>query len=309
MTAPIAIFAYRRADHLSRCLLALEQCPEFSASPVFLFIDGPKTPAEEGEVVEVRAVATQHAAENVTVFIQEANQGLAASIISGVTRLVEQYGQAIVIEDDLVVHPSTLTWFNAALDAYADDERVMQVSAYQYFVPEFEGYSEGVFQHFATTWGWATWKRAWDSFDPAAAGWEVVSEPGPERASFDADNAYPFSDMLVRQMKGHLDSWGIRWSWAVHRAGGLTLMPPRTLVRNDGFVEAATHNTLGWAKRFALGALPKPWVGETAPELPREVSCNDADAHAFRRGLLRTNARRNARIKAVLASLGLKRFA
>ncbi|MFN5211513.1 glycosyltransferase [Brevundimonas sp.] len=308
ITAPIAVFAYRRPAHLHRALTALSACPEFGASPVFIFIDGPR-PGAEAAVAKTAEVAARFAGPNVTVVRQPTNRGLANSIIAEVTALCERYGRVIVIEDDLVVHPTTLAWLNQGLDAYADDPRVMQISAYQYRVPEFEGRSHGTFQRFATTWGWATWKRAWDHFDPAATGWEAIGGSGPARAAFDADDAYPFSDMLVRQMNGQLDSWGIRWSWAVHRSGGLTLMPPRTLVRNDGFIDAATHNTLGWAKRFALGASPRPWTGQAAPGLPPEVSRSDADARAFRRGLLRTHARRNARIKAVLARLGLKRFA
>lgn len=307
-TTPIAVFAYRRPTHLQRALTALSACPGFAASPVFIFIDGPR-PGAEAAVAETAEVAASFAGPNVTVVCQPTNRGLANSIIAEVTALCERFGRVIVIEDDLVVHPATLTWLNQGLDAYAQDPRVMQISAYQYCVPEFEGRAEGTFQRFATTWGWATWKRAWEHFDPAATGWQAIAQPGPARSAFDADDAYPFSDILVRQMSGKLDSWGIRWSWAVHRSGGLTLMPPQTLVRNDGFVDGATHNTLGWAKRFALGASPRPWTGDAAPGLPSDVALAATEARAFRRGLLRTYARRNARIKALLAKLGLKRFA
>lgn len=308
MPAPIAVFAYRRPDHLRAALTALKACPGFEESPVFIFIDGPKSAAAADAVEETAAVAATFAAPNVTLVRQPANRGLAKSIITEVTALCERFGRVIVIEDDLVVHPTTLAWLNQGLDAYADDPRVMQISAYQYRVPEFEARSEGNFQRFTTTWGWATWKRAWDHFDPLATGWEEVARPGPARTAFDAGGVYPFSDMLVKQMSGRLDSWGIRWSWSVHRQGGITLMPPRTLVRNDGFVDGATHNSIGALKAYVGGATPRDWTGSAAPELPAVVAVTEAGQAAFRRGLLRTHARRNARIKAVLARLGLKRF-
>lgn len=308
MTAPVAVFAYRRPAHLKRALTALAACPEFATSPVFIFIDGPR-PGAEAAVAETAEVAARFAGPNVTVVRQPANRGLANSIITEATTLCERYGRVIVIDDDLVVHPATLAWLNQGLDAYADDPRVMQISAYQYRVREFEGRTEGTFQRFATTWGWATWKRAWDQFDPKAKGWEAVAEPGPSRTALDAGGVYPFSDMLLKQMNGQLDSWGIRWFWSVHKAGGLTLMPPRTLVRNDGIATAATHNSIGALKAFVQGKPPRPWDRDETPGLPPVVELRPEDEAAFRRGLLRTHAMRNYRVKKMLARLGLKWFA
>ncbi|RYG88864.1 MAG: glycosyltransferase family 2 protein [Alphaproteobacteria bacterium] len=308
LLSPVAVFAYRRPGHLLSAMSALSRCPEFSLSPVFVFVDGPRI-GEEGVVRETRKVAERFQASNVKIYASDHNIGLANSIIRSVSHLTNEFGRVIVVEDDLVVHPATLRWLNDGLDIYAHDDRVMQVSAYQYRVPEFEERIEGTFQRFATTWGWATWKRAWEKFDPLASGWDAVSTDLRVRRAFDADGNYPFSEMLEKQMRGRIDSWGIRWSWSVFRAGGLTLMPPRTLIRNDGFTDQATHNTLGWAKRFALAPTPKAWDGQDTPRLPGAPMLVEADERAFRRGLLRTNARRNARIKLALASLGLQRFA
>jgi hypothetical protein len=243
-----------------------------------------------------------------TVTALPTNRGLAASIIAEVSTLCASHGRVIVVEDDLLVEPATLAWLNAGLNAYADDDRVMQISAYQYRVPEFEDRQSGVFQHIAMTWGWATWHRAWSRFDPDANGWREVENRGRTRSDFNAGDAYPFSQMLIKQMTGRLDSWGIRWSWSVFRAGGVTLMPPRSLVTNEGFQEGATHNSVGWAKRFVSGAQPRLWRDEEPPCMPDDVHVSPADESAFRRGLLRTRARRNARVKAVLAWFGFRQF-
>lgn len=306
--APIAVFAYKRPSHTLRALQHLSKCPEFATSRVFVFIDGPKHETDAEAVAQTQAVVEAFAAPNVTILAQQSNRGLAASIIAGVTQLTAEYGRVIVIEDDLIVHPTTLTWLNRGLDAYADDRRVMQIGAYQYRTPEFEARAQGTFQHFATTWGWATWKRAWDMFDPEANGWEAIRTRGPARREFDAGGTYPFSDMLIRQMSGRLDSWGIRWSWTLHQHGGLSLLPPRTLVVNEGFEDGATHNSVGPLKRFAMGRSPVPWDEAFAPDPPDEVECIPWEQAVFRRGLVRTAARRNARIKRLLALLGLRRF-
>lgn len=307
--APIAIFAYNRPRHLRATLEALLQCPEFSGSKVFVFFDGPKTADDEVSAQMARNVVNELMLSNMTVLFRESNLGLASSIIDGVTKICDEYGQVIVIEDDLVVQPTTLSWLNAGLAKYAHDQRVMQISAYQYRIPEFAKRNDGSFQHFATTWGWATWKRAWDKFDAEARGWEALKEDSVLSFNFDAGGVYPFSDMLLKQMNGKLDSWGIRWSWSVFVSRGLTLMPPRSLVRNTGMDSSGTQNSVGFLKKFAGGAQPLLWKSTKSPTTPELVSLNAQDERAFRGGLIRSNAKRNARIKAALAHLGVSRFA
>src|SRR5271154_6353259 len=95
--APIAIFAYRRTRHLARTLDALEACPEFTQSPVFVFSDGPRSEAAISDVAQVRALLQARRRANVTIVEAPKNLGLAASIIKGVTQLCDTFGRAIVI--------------------------------------------------------------------------------------------------------------------------------------------------------------------------------------------------------------------
>lgn len=305
--APIAVFGYRRASHLSETLDALESCPEFAASPVFVFSDGPKTEAVAGDVSRTREMLHARRRENMTIVEAETNQGLAASIVAGVTRLCDQYGRVIVIEDDLIVHPTALQWFNTCLDHYAEEPNVFQIGAYQYKVPEFEERQTGTVQRFVTSWGWATWKPAWDYFDAAATGWEAIDTNTALEREFNCGGAYPFDEMLRLQIAGKIDSWAIRWWWTVFRAGGVSILPPRSLVRNTGFDGTATHNSIGWLKRFAAPPQPKLWEGAGPPALPSSSQISGEDVAAFRRALRRTGAFRNRRIKQTLRAFGLFR--
>lgn len=304
--APIALFGYKRPGHLARALEALKACPEFAESKVFVFIDGPRDDDERAKVAQTVKIAQAQKTPNMVICARQENRGLAASVITEVTSISDAYGRVIVMEDDLIVHPATLSWLNQGLDAFEFNTNVMQVCAHQYRIPEFGDRVTGNFQKFTTTWGWATWKRAWDLFDHQAEGWQDIVAPGPERTAFDAGGTYPFSDMLVKQMCGELDSWGIRWSWAMHKAGGLALMPPRSLVRNDGLNETATHNSIGWLKQFVSGPRSLTWQSTAPPLAPSEVTVNSEDERAFRKGLKRTGAVRNAHIKSALSLVGFQ---
>src|SRR3990170_2949831 len=152
--APIALFTYRRTDLLGAVLDSLEACAEFADSDVFVFSDGPKNAAAAEDVERVRALIRGRLRPNMTLIEAPENRGLANSIIAGVSRLCDEYGRAIVIEDDLVVSPALLTWFNAALDHYADDSRVMQVSGHAFDVPALRERRDGLFLPITTSWGW-----------------------------------------------------------------------------------------------------------------------------------------------------------
>ena len=283
--APIAVFAYRRLHHLDATLDALTACPEFADSEVFIFCDGPKASSAD-DVAKVREWLHRRRTPNMTIIESPTNRGLAASVTTGVTFLCEKFGRAIVIEDDLIVAPSTLTWFNRALDQYADDDRVWQISAHQFAVPEFSTRDKGMFLHLTTSWGWAVWKRSWDKYDPEAIGWEHLEADEELRRQFDCDDSYPYSDMLIDQMKGRVDSWAIRWNWSMFRAGGVCLFPPRSLTTNIGTDGTATHRRFRLLKRFAP---PKDLGGirnlEKCPSLPREIRVDRADDAAVAKAL------------------------
>lgn len=239
--APIAVFAYRRTAHLAAVLDSLERCPGFASSDVYIFSDGPRDDAAAADVQSVRQMLALRMRSNMTVVEAPRNRGLANSIIAGVTDLCNQYGRAIVIEDDLVVSPALLTWFNGALDRYQNESAVWQVSGHQFAVPQFRERCDGAFLNFSTSWGWATWARAWRGFDPSATGWEALGRDPVLRDRFDLHDAYPYASMLEQQMTGKIDSWAIRWWWSMFCANALALFPPRTLVSNIGQDGTATH--------------------------------------------------------------------
>ena len=170
-----------------------------------------------------------------TTMIESAeNRGLAKSIIAGVGELCEKYGRVIVVEDDLAVSSSFLAYMNAALDRYAGNDQVFQVSGYMFPVDRPRA-DKALFLPFTTSWGWATWSRAWKKFDHAGCGIEVLRKDRCLRRRFDLGGAYPYYAMLRRQGAGRVDSWAIRWYLSVFLNNGLVLYPATSHVRNNGF--------------------------------------------------------------------------
>lgn len=243
-TAPIAFFSYKRPDHTLKALTALSECPLAHKSVLYIFCDGPKCPEDLDKVNKVREVVAERKwCKEVNIIAKDRNVGLAASVIEGVSRLCDEFGRVIVIEDDLIVARGFLEYMNRALRVYAEHPRVMQISGHCFPFNHDHDDESAFFMPISTSWGWSTWKRAWDCFAPAAEGYRELDTNRELKASFDLGGISPYSQMLLDQMSGKIDSWAIRWWWAFFRNNGICLYPAKSLVRNIGFGEGASHTT------------------------------------------------------------------
>lgn len=242
---PIAIFLYNRPDHARQLFSSLLNCSRLEECAVYVFCDGVKKPEDKQSVQAARAIMREFASliNNVHIIEREQNLGLARSIVNGVTELCERFGRVIVLEDDFILQPFFLDFILQGLDRYADDEQVAQVAGFTFpiGVPE---KGDVFFLPLTTSWGWATWQRAWNlfSWDLGTALEKLNAEPQLQ-ARFNLDDAYPYTDMLRLATESKVDSWAIHWYWHTFRHEKLTLYPCRSLVWQNGFDELATHTT------------------------------------------------------------------
>lgn len=260
--APLALFVYNRPEHTRRTVEALAANTLAGQTPLHVFSDAPKSAAANSAVAEVRAYIRNIAGFNsVTIIERETNFGLARSIIEGVTGLCQKYGRVIVLEDDLLTSPHFLSYMNDGLTRYEDEDRVMQIAGYMF--PINLGLEEdALFLPFTSSWGWATWERAWRHFDAKGTGYQRLLEDQSLRRAFDLNGKYGYFRMLESQLRGDTDSWAIRWYLSVFLRKGLTLYPKQTLVRNIGFdgsgvnCVASSMETDVIDERFLVAAMP-----------------------------------------------------
>ncbi|MCZ6828292.1 MAG: glycosyltransferase family 2 protein, partial [Gammaproteobacteria bacterium] len=93
--APIVVFAYNRPEHLRLALNCLAKADLASESPLWVFADGPRGVADSKSVAAVGSVLSEPVwRENfssVEVVSARRNKGLANSVISGVSTVLESH--------------------------------------------------------------------------------------------------------------------------------------------------------------------------------------------------------------------------
>jgi hypothetical protein len=239
--APIALFVYNRPQHTERTLKYLQQNAIAAESRLFIFSDAARNPDEEDKVKEVRRLLkTVDGFRKVDIIERKTNAGLANSIIAGVTQLLKDYKQVIVFEDDLISSPHTLTYFNEALNKYRNEDRVMHIGAYMYPLKS-NTLPQTFFYRAATSWGWATWQRAWDHFEPDI-NTLMAQFDAKKKKDFSIDNTMNFWKQMEDFKKGNNDSWAIRWYASIFLKSGLTLNPSQSLVNNIGHDGTGVHS-------------------------------------------------------------------
>ena len=268
--APIALFVYARPDHTRITLEALAKNELADASDLYIYCDAARSEGNFERVAAVRDIARKCVGfRTVNVIERAVNFGLAKSITDGVDTLTIKHGRVIVVEDDLVTGPGFIKFMNESLDRYADDQRVMQIAGYNHS-GEKDGANDSFFLPITTSWGWATWARAWVKWHQQDGLFEDLSASRALRQKFDLDGAYPYYQMLIDQRAGKNNSWAIRWYLVVFSLGGLTLFPRRSLVQNVGFDGSGEHCGTDQAQAVAD-------VSFRPITFPQEVSVRPSD--------------------------------
>lgn len=238
--APIVLFVYNRPLHTRQTIEALQRNDLAKESDLIVYSDAQKMEAHAAAVNDVRQYVREiDGFKSVTVIERETNFGLANSIISGVAEVVGRAGRIIVLEDDLITTPYFLKYMNDALNCYENEERVVSIHGYMF--PVAEKLPETFFLRDPGCWGWATWKRGWDLFEPDGAKLMALIKEGNMEREFNFAGSYDYVAMLESQVAGRNNSWAVRWYASAFLLNKLTLYPGRSLVQNIGGDGSGQH--------------------------------------------------------------------
>ncbi len=244
--APIIMFVYNRADHFVQVYNALSACKEAKESDLFIFSDGAKNEAGKEKVNEVRsavsAIKDSGDFKSVTVTESPVNKGLAASVIAGVTDVINKYGKALVVEDDCKVSPFFLSYMNNALDYYENNKKIGSISGYTPMIDLPDDYKNDVFAAYRScSWTWATWKDRWEGVD-----WELKDIKAfynsPKLIRRLNSNGSDRFMRLYRQTKGNGSSWSVRFGAHLVKNNLLTVYPRYSYNSNIGCDESGVHS-------------------------------------------------------------------
>src|SRR5271157_5323503 len=238
LNTPVVLLIYRRPEPTRRVFEAIA-----AAKPQKLFVvaDGPRLPTD---------VSLCRAARDITEMVDwpceqhrhysDDNMGCKRRVISGLDWVFAQCDEAIILEDDCVPHPTFFDYCQQLLDFYRDDHRVFSVCGAAFF-PHPAQYSY-TFSRYPEIWGWATWKRAWQTYDADMSNWcDLRKTDWLYRLLGSRPAARFWREVFDSAYAGDIDTWDYQWIFSSWLQGALAAIPNTNLVTNVGFGPDATH--------------------------------------------------------------------
>jgi len=242
----VLFLVFNRPETTAQVFEAIRQ-----AKPPRLYVaaDGPRI-NREGEVdkvARVREIATavDWPCEVKTLF-QKENIGCHYGPRTGIDWFFENETKGIILEDDCLPSQSFFWFCEEMLNRYDLDSDVMVVTGTN-ITNGFKFEGDYWFSKYALMWGWASWRRAWDKYDPNLQDW-----PNKKKVGFLKDlkmGGWLFEltwrrifDQTIEQGP-NVTWWGYQWIYTCWINKGLTIAPTLNLIRNLGFSDDATHTS------------------------------------------------------------------
>ena len=240
--SPIIIFTYNRIDHLDTLIRSLKKNNLFADSKVFVFSDGPKNEIDKKKIENIRIFLKKNLPIHKSEIIErDVNLGLSRNVISGITDAFKTYDQLIILEDDLEVSPFFLNYMNDALNMYKSVDNVASISGYMYPIDPKKFSNDYFFLNLVESWGWGTWKRAWNIFENDSLQLKKKIDEKQLANEFNFESGISYYKMLTDNINGLNDSWAVRWYASTFLKNMNTLFPSKSFVKNIGVDDSGEH--------------------------------------------------------------------
>jgi hypothetical protein len=238
--APIVLFVYNRLEHIKKTVEALQMSKLAKDSELFIYSDAHRNADDRMKIDEVRKyIESIDGFKKVTVIKREKNWGLADSIVDGVTKIVNEYGRVIVLEDDILTSPFFLEYMNDALEFYKNEKKVWHISGWNYPI-ETDELKDVFLWRLMNCWGWATWDDRWKYYEKDTNK-SIKNFSKEDIKFFNIDGVEDFFGQVVANHEKKINTWAIFWYTTIFQKNGLCLNPSQTFVENIGLDGTGVH--------------------------------------------------------------------
>ena len=244
---PIALIFFNRPEPLRIVFNAIK---EARPSKLFLIQDGAREarPNDELNIKKCKDIVAEIDWEcEVYRNYSETNLGCGMRIYSGISWCFEHVDRLCIIEDDCKPTIDYFKFCEELLEKYKDDQRIDMISG----MNNLETYDvtpySYIFARTGSIWGWATWKRVWDTVDYELSFMEdedalrlINNLNQPKRITYDLIRNGEKKHASLRE-GDKLTSWSYQRGMNMYLNSRLVIVPHKNLITNIGLTEDSVH--------------------------------------------------------------------
>ncbi|WP_020596973.1 hypothetical protein [Spirosoma panaciterrae] len=236
-SVPILIILFNRPDNAQKLI---NQLRTIKPSNLFIAIDGPrvnKPSDKEGVEACVRLLDTIEWPCQINKKISPINLGCGENVSGAINWFFSEIEEGIILEDDCIPSEAFFNFCEFQLKKYRYEPQIMMISGNRWN-DEFPIHTDYFYSMFTSTWGWATWRRAWQYYDYRMSDWPAIKTSKdfqdwlklPEIKAFWLNklNSY-YQHISIK-----ISNWDFQWQYTVFKKKGLVITPTENLVQNIG---------------------------------------------------------------------------
>lgn len=220
---------------------------------------------------------------------REHNKGCHPGMEDAITWFFDHEERGIILEDDCLPDSTFFSYCAELLERYQRSDDVMAICGTNFCAVD-DLDTSYFFSRFSQIWGWATWRSAWQKYDPALTAWPTYKASGKLKEFASPVGAQAYKKTFDRVSGSADQAWDAQWLFSIFHHQGLSIMPCTNLVKNIGGQEGT--NTQGYDPflNWPTQSLELPFVH------PKEVACNESADQKISRQVSPRNYRRTIRL-------------
>lgn len=242
---PVLLIGFNRYETIMK---VFEVIRKIKPHKFYFAVDGPRKDKNEEEAVQ----KVKSLVDNIDwdcelhTFFRTENRGCGFGPAEAISWAFQTEERLIVLEDDCVPSLSFFSFCDEMLELYKNDSRITIVSGRSHnSETSFFLEQDYIFTHYAHTWGWATWKRAWKEFDIYIKDFNEWIKTGGAYNFISSNEQAKFFNNSIKRIYNSIEdevihSWDLQWYYSRNKYGGLGIVPCKNLIHNIG--EFGTHS-------------------------------------------------------------------
>ena len=243
---PVLLLGYNRPQQMRGLIQSLAP---LKPKLILLAVDGPKN-TRSNDVDLVRQ--TQNLVSEITwdaeiqTRFRDSNLGLRKAVVDAVTWANSEYGQVIVLEDDVRAGPQLLDFLNHNLMTHRGSSRIAHINGYN-LVPEEHLTNPDLAARlsiYPESYAWATWERAWQKYDDDLTWAKNASVEDVKKVCGSTIGALRWKQNFADAASERIDTWAYRWLASMWEHNWLMVSPNRNIATYKGSKDG-THTFRG----------------------------------------------------------------
>jgi hypothetical protein len=240
---PILLITFNRPRHAAE---VLAQIKKQQPKRLYVFVDGPRpeTHGDSEKCLAIKELIKKEVDWNceLRTLYEEKNLGCGYGPVKAITWFFDHVEEGIILEDDCFPAQSFFSFCSLMLNKYRYNEKISMITGTNFLLK----WKDHKYSHIITLLGnhtgWASWKRAWESFDYQMLSWNTDKGKNNIRELLKKKYYSYYSGLFDKYVNYQLnDVWDYQWIFARWFSGGRTIVSTKNLISNIGFDMEGTH--------------------------------------------------------------------